>query len=632
MFNNNFNDIEFTDDTTGYAVGGLGSLVKTTDGGETWTTRNTGITDIYTSLNKIQMINSDTGYAVGGKGAIIKTTDAGETWTSQVSGITSTIYGLHFPEDELTGWVSGATGKLLKTTDGGQNWTPQAVGVSGSYMGLHFINNLEGYIVNGNKFHQTTDGGATWTYTLIDPSATTITPTTFYCQDEQTFFVLTTNGKIYKTENAGIEWTELIYVMFGLYGIETTPESIIAVGNGGIMIKSNDGGSNWTLENSETHVNLKAIHIKNDSTMWVCGEKGAILHLGGMKPLSITILSVGSYCAGTDGSPIGLENSEIGVVYTLLKDGVAQLPAITGTGSAVSFGNQLEGTYKVSAENQYGTTIFQDDVSIIEIPTVGSAGMITGNETVCTETSNSVYSVEPINEASDYIWTLPYGFSILNGENTNEITVSVASDAVSGQITVQGSNECGISNSQTLELFVLLPTTADFTADNTTIFVNETIILIDASENNTSVQWTIIPAGGVAFVGGTDATSQNPQVTFTYPGLYDVELFVTGLCGDNSVLKNNYITVNILDGISETSKGNISVYPNPASTFISIETKTIELNSLIEIISPNGQVVYNGLLDTPTRKEINIENLNSGIYVIKITNRRSSKFVKFLVQ
>ncbi len=711
VHNNYFYDIEFTDDTTGYVVGTSGSLLKTTDGGETWSAKNTGISDVYTSLNKIQMINSNTGYAVGNMGAIIKTTDAGETWTPQVSGLTSSLYSLHFPENDLTGWVSGSLAKLLKTTDGGQNWTAQNVGVSGSYV-LHFFNNLEGYIMSGNKFYKTTDGGNTWTYTTIDPNVVTIISTTFYCQDELTFFVLTTNGKIYKTIDAGNTWTELIHIGLGLYGIETTPESIIAVGNGGVIIKSTDGGINWTLEDTETHLSLKAIHIKNDSTMWVCGERGAILHLGGMKPLSITITGEDTYCAGTDGSPIGLEDSEIDVVYTLLKNGVAQLPTVTGTGSAVSFGNQLQGIYKVSAENQYGTTILQDVVTITEIPYLPAIVIVADETTICSNSSTNISTTE------NYTYTTWQHSS----DNSNWTDIP---DLISNTLLVSDieqttyyraitSNQCETLTSTSVEIIVdLAPVGGDAVAEDNSVCLSGSTT-INLSNYTGQIQWqnsldnttweNIVGANSEAYLtpeimvtnyfraeltngvcigsnfssvasvvvsgqapaqpseisGSTQPLPSSTQtysvvniegVTYTWSVPSDwtilagnlsntIAVTVGSVSGNIEVVPSNdcgngeaqTLVVDVLTSTSELLETEFSVYPNPASTFISIETNAMELNSRIEIINTDGKVVYNGLLDNQMRKEINIENLNSGIYVIKITNNRNSKFVKFLVQ
>ncbi|MHC1774642.1 MAG: T9SS type A sorting domain-containing protein [Lentimicrobium sp.] len=59
----------------------------------------------------------------------------------------------------------------------------------------------------------------------------------------------------------------------------------------------------------------------------------------------------GSYCEGGVGVPVGLDGSQTGVNYTLLKDGIQVGSPVAGsTGNTLTFGNQLlAGTYTVSA-------------------------------------------------------------------------------------------------------------------------------------------------------------------------------------------------------------------------------------------------------------------------------------------
>jgi len=68
---------------------------------------------------------------------------------------------------------------------------------------------------------------------------------------------------------------------------------------------------------------------------------------------------------------------------------------------------------------------------------------INGNTTVTQGQQGAQYSVPEIFAASDYIWTLPLGATIVSGINTNTITVDYSDTAISGNITVKGQNDCG---------------------------------------------------------------------------------------------------------------------------------------------------------------------------------------------
>ena len=71
-----------------------------------------------------------------------------------------------------------------------------------------------------------------------------------------------------------------------------------------------------------------------------------------------------------------------------------------------------------------------------------------------------------------------------------------------------------------------------------------TYTFTDQSTNGpTAWLWTFSPSTGVSFVGGTSATSQNPQVAFATSGTYSVTLKATNANGSNTVMATNYLTV-----------------------------------------------------------------------------------------
>ncbi|MBK7213379.1 MAG: hypothetical protein IPH88_08845 [Bacteroidales bacterium] len=69
-------------------------------------------------------------------------------------------------------------------------------------------------------------------------------------------------------------------------------------------------------------------------------------------PLVFNVTGGGSYCFAGTGVAIGLSGSEPGTNYQLLRGGVPDGPAVTGTGSPISFGNRTAAfTYTVLATN-----------------------------------------------------------------------------------------------------------------------------------------------------------------------------------------------------------------------------------------------------------------------------------------
>jgi len=84
---------------------------------------------------------------------------------------------------------------------------------------------------------------------------------------------------------------------------------------------------------------------------------------------------------------------------------------------------------------------------------------------------------------------------------------------------------------------------AAFAASSTSTCTSTAVTLNDGSTGTpTSWAWSITPAT-FNYIGGTNATSQNPQVEFTAAGTYTIQLTATNACGSDAENKTNYVTV-----------------------------------------------------------------------------------------
>lgn len=93
--------------------------------------------------------STNTGIAVGGSGTIRRTTDGGQTWTSVASGTISTLFSITFI-DTLTGWIVGDNGLILITSNGGQSWSQQPGGTTNTLLFVNFTSGNAGYAVGFN--------------------------------------------------------------------------------------------------------------------------------------------------------------------------------------------------------------------------------------------------------------------------------------------------------------------------------------------------------------------------------------------------------------------------------------------------------------------------------------------------
>jgi hypothetical protein len=91
---------------------------------------------------------------------------------------------------------------------------------------------------------------------------------------------------------------------------------------------------------------------------------------------------------------------------------------------------------------------------VVVNPSVGNAIAISGKSNVNQGANGVIYSVPVIKGATDYVWTLPTGVSVVSGNSTRSITVNFANNALSGNIKVYGRNSCGNGNSRSLSVTV----------------------------------------------------------------------------------------------------------------------------------------------------------------------------------
>jgi hypothetical protein len=82
------------------------------------------------------------------------------------------------------------------------------------------------------------------------------------------------------------------------------------------------------------------------------------------------------------------------------------------------------------------------------------AGEIIGTDTVCSNQETYSYSVQSIVGATSYSWTIPNGTTIISGLQSNAMVLRISPSAMSGAITVQGHNSCGVGASSLKNIIV----------------------------------------------------------------------------------------------------------------------------------------------------------------------------------
>jgi len=171
------------------------------------------------------------------------------------------------------------------------------------------------------------------------------------------------------------------------------------------------------------------------------------------------------------------------------------------------------------------------------------------------------------------------------------------------------------------------PLLANFMASDEEVCEFEEITFTDFSAGNiTSREWS--------FPGGNPETSteQNPVVIYQNPGVYDVSLTVSDGINSNSITKSAFILVDYCMGVRPDENTSLfSLYPNPASDYIVIESRNQQESTRISIVNAAGQVCISTMLNGNGVHQINTRSLKPGIYMVQFNSQNYQKSTRLVI-
>ncbi|WP_041657402.1 YCF48-related protein [Azoarcus sp. KH32C] len=149
------------DDKRAVAVGNAGTVIVTSDGGASWHEVQVPRSDVANKLLQVRAYPGGVAWAVGEVGAVLLTRDFGETWTRAMPEKDQAWNDVFFLGED--GWMVGEFGQMLRTRDGGASWAPMASPVKSSLMSVQFRDAQHGVAVGlSGVVLVTADGGASW--------------------------------------------------------------------------------------------------------------------------------------------------------------------------------------------------------------------------------------------------------------------------------------------------------------------------------------------------------------------------------------------------------------------------------------------------------------------------------------
>ena len=142
-----------------WITGHAGVILNSADARHTWTRQTTNVTQ---PLERLYFADALHGWAVGWVGTMLRTSDGGKNWELIKSPAAQWSLNSVYFRDDKNGWAVGFAGQILRSRDGGATWAVQESPVRSWLMSILFETPNRGWIASDDGFLVSEDGGETW--------------------------------------------------------------------------------------------------------------------------------------------------------------------------------------------------------------------------------------------------------------------------------------------------------------------------------------------------------------------------------------------------------------------------------------------------------------------------------------
>lgn len=588
----------------GYACGmqytndSPGVVIKTEDGGETWSTI-LPVSGEIPGLEAVCFTSPNIGFAAGWDGYFIKTTDGGDTWTEETVGSDIWYYSNIVFWDENNGVVSANTNfdgsVVFVTEDGGTTWTT-VTGFSQVIIRIAYASeNVLFATGNAGQILKSVDGGLSWA------SVYQVTGITFGVNFANANFGIVggEDGEVFSTTNGGSSWVNGLSTGYhNFYAAKAFIGDSAFIGGTDVdLYRTLNSGQNWAINyNGTGSSTLYQIVSTPNKTMIACGSQGKILRRQG--PLNAAFSA--NQTMVCEGNSVNfIDESSAATSWSWTFEGGT--PA-TSTNQNPSVMYSTEGTYDVSltvsdGQGSYSTSTKTNYIIVITAP--GQANMPSGENELCSGLTYE-YSTNQVVYASSYDWAVtPSEAGSFNGNGT---TVDfTASDSWSGDFTinVRAWNFCdyGAWSDDFMGTINMSPAEFDFMGGGE-MCDGGPGLEITLSGSETGVDYEIFNndvSTGIIISGTGEPLSFG---LFSEPGTYSVTAF-TDYCS-TIMIGDAWIVVNYIPAQLSMPSGETEVCNDGENEYTTTNAQSTDI--VIWALSPEnaGTINSNGMTATIT--------------------------------
>ncbi len=296
--------------------------------------------------------------------------------------------------------------------------------------------------------------------------------------------------------------------------------------------------------------------------------------------------------------------------------------AVSGETSIISLSGSLSfGDVEVNTQTSSVLTISNDGnssftVSSIDLPEGFTADWTSGE--VASNTAQSVKITFSPTETKTYSGIIEVHSDATNGTDTIEVSgTGITESEETSIISLSGS-----LNFEEVEVNTQASSVLTISNDGNSSF---TVSNIDLPEGFTA-DWT---SGEIA-----SNSSQTVKITFspteaaTYSGTIVVASDATSGT-DTIAVSGTGTSINNSSALNVSISDNLSIYPNPASSYITLSMPSELECAYIEIFNVNGKKVFSRQVNDNC---IDINDLEKGMYILKATNSKINLQTRFIKQ
>ena len=451
--NQGYYDFVLTADPTNADIlyaGGV-AMWKSLDAGVTWTLNNfwynlgNGTPTIHADKHAFKWQNNTTLWN-GNDGGVYMTDDGGASWNYRSEGMAiSQIYRLSASQTDnkvIIGLQDNGT--KLKNTSG--IFTDE-IGGDGLECIIDPTNSsrMFGAIQNG-ELRRTLNGGISWediqdnipgapagawlTPYALDP----VSPTTVYAG----------YGDLWKSTDSGDSWTNIGAAIGANNNVNVAPSNpdYIYAGSTNSLMRTTDGGSNWTavtMPGNDTR--MLEIHPTNPDILWAVrqyyssGQKVYKSIDGGATWTNIsgTLPNLPANCIIYDKNSVGglYIGMDIGIYYRddsmsdweLFSNGI---PNVEIWDLSINYMEQ-----RIYA-GSYGRGLWSSNLKDVNF-------IVSGEKNICPDL-DWTYAVDNVATATNYIWTLPSGWTGSSSTNSIDVDPSSTSATIQCEVVIPTGN------------------------------------------------------------------------------------------------------------------------------------------------------------------------------------------------